>query len=178
MLRSARGNNLFRASVLCKVDHSAFTEILITKPQPNPRKLRRGIYFVDFTTIKKHSSAILELPDAAKITSLDTQSHAQQVAELVTKFVKDTDYPKGHDDLRNLLTRFHTITVLQGDPLGSATLVQHHIPLERGTALDYIPVYRIPHSQRQVLDTMVEDMLKEYVFEPSNSPWNFPVSRP
>ncbi len=51
-----------------------------------------------------------------------------------------------------LLTRFHEIITLPGDPLGSTTLVQHHIPLKPDTAPVYIPAHRFPHSQCQVLE--------------------------
>ncbi len=39
----------------------------------------------------------------------------------------------------------------------------------------YIPSYRLPHSQRAVVDGLVKDMLKEGVIQESTSLWSSPL---
>ncbi len=94
-------------------------------------------------------------------------------SEVITTFLQDTDYSEGQGKLRNLLTWFHEIIMLPEDPHGSTTLVQHHIPQKSDTSPVYIPAYRFRHSQCQVLDKIVKEMLEQDVIEPFNSPWNF-----
>ncbi len=39
----------------------------------------------------------------------------------------------------------------------------------------YIPSYGLPHSQKDVVDGLVKDMLKEGVMQESTSPWSSPL---
>ena len=39
----------------------------------------------------------------------------------------------------------------------------------------YIPAYRLPHKQREVVNQAVEEMLEEGVIQHSRSPWNSPL---
>lgn len=138
VVRSTRVNNLFIESALCKVAYSGFNKIFSKSPQPNPRKLRKGLYIADLITVTKHISVILKLPNVAKLTLPDNESRARQVGEVITTFLKDTDYSEGQCHLRNLLTRFYVLIKLPGDPLRSTTLVQHHISLKPDTTPVYI----------------------------------------
>lgn len=78
--------------------------------------------------VPKHVGVFLELPKITKITSPDTKSHARQVEEVIKIFLRNTDYPEGQNKFENLLTRFHDIIMLPGDPLDSTILVKYHIP--------------------------------------------------
>ncbi len=49
------------------------------------------------------------------------------------------------------------------------------LPLKSGTKPVYIPAYKLPHSQRQVVDEQIDDMLQQGVIQPSKSPWNSPL---
>ncbi len=37
------------------------------------------------------------------------------------------------------------------------------------------PAYRLPHSQRQIVDQQVKDMLAQGIIQHSRSPWNLPL---
>ncbi len=39
----------------------------------------------------------------------------------------------------------------------------------------YIPAYRLPHSQRTIVDNMVNDMLEQSVIQESRLQWNSPL---
>ncbi len=163
-------NNIYLESILCKVDHSGRTNVFITIPLYNTKKLGEVTYLVDFQMVPNHVCAILELLGVAEYTFPESAAHARQVREVVTKFQQDTDYLEGKRELSDLLTRFHETITLLGDPFRSTTLVQHHIPLKPDRAPVYIPAYRFPHSRHQVLDKIVEEMLEKNLTEPSNSP--------
>ncbi len=79
------------------------------------------------------------------------------------------------DGLEKLLTKYHAVISLPGDPLESTNAIKHEIPLKDDAAPVYISAYRYPHAHRVVIDRLVKDMLAQDVIEPSTSPWNFPL---
>ncbi len=54
------------------------------------------------------------------------------------------------------------------------TKVTHHIALQPGAQPSYVPSYRLPHSQRQVVQQKVDELLQGVIQE-SESPWNSPL---
>ncbi len=66
-------------------------------------------------------------------------------------------------------------TTALGEPLGVTTKVTHHIALQPGAKLSYVPSFRLPHSQRQVVQQKVDELLQEWVIQESQSPWNSPL---
>ena len=85
------------------------------------------------------------------------------------------DYPELKSSLLQLMTRYRDVIALPGEPLGATEQTMHHIKVNPGTSPVYIPAYRLPHSQRQIVDDQVEDMLKQGVIQHSTSPWNSPL---
>ncbi len=51
----------------------------------------------------------------------------------------------------------------------------HHIRLKPGTQPVYVAAYRLPHSQKAIVDEMIQDMLGQGVIQNSRSPWNSPL---
>ncbi|XP_058776595.1 uncharacterized protein LOC131650912 [Vicia villosa] len=51
----------------------------------------------------------------------------------------------------------------------------HHIPLLPNTPPINVKPYRYPHSQKEAMTTIINDMLKEGIIKPSNSPYSSPV---
>ncbi len=82
------------------------------------------------------------MPDVVKLTTLNTAFHARQVGEVITAFLKDTDYPKEPKGTKEFTAKFHGTFTMPGDPLRLATLVYNHIPLRSDTAPAYIPTKR------------------------------------
>ncbi len=53
---------------------------------------------------------------------------------------------------------------MPGEPLGATDKTEHHIKLKSG-----------PHSQRQIVDEQIKDMLEQGVIQHFASPWNSPL---
>ena len=74
-----------------------------------------------------------------------------------------------------LLGRYLNVVTLPGEPLGATTCIEHHIRLKPGTKPIYVPAYRLPHSQRQIVEEHIKDMKAQGVIQDSLSPWNSPI---
>ncbi len=64
---------------------------------------------------------------------------------------------------------------LPGEPLSVTHCAEHHIKLKPGSNPVYINAYKLPHSQRQLVEELIKDMLDQGVIQESNSPWNSPL---
>lgn len=94
---------------------------------------------------------------------------------LESDMLQGVDLPRHREALKNLLNEFRDTIALPGEPLGRTDMIDHHITLLPGVTPIYVPAYRLPHSQRQLAEELVQEMLRLGVVEPSKSPWNFPL---
>ncbi len=85
------------------------------------------------------------------------------------------DYPELQSSLTDLLGQYRGVLAFPGEPLGVTDRAVHHVRLKPDTKPVYIPPYRLPHSQRTIVDKMVNDMLEQDVIKESHSPWNSPL---
>ncbi len=88
--------------------------------------------------------------------------------------VKALDYPEGKSALLKLLTKHRHAVALPGEPLGLTNRLTHHIALQPDAKPSFVPSYRLPYSQRQVVQRKVDELLAEGVVQESHSPWNSP----
>jgi hypothetical protein len=51
----------------------------------------------------------------------------------------------------------------------------HEIHLKEGTQPVKVKPYRYPHSQKEEIEKMVQDMLQQGIIRPSNSPFSAPI---
>ncbi len=77
--------------------------------------------------------------------------------------VKVEDHPELRARLLDTLTRYRDIIALSGEALGATSLMAHNIKLKPGTRPVHIPAYRLPHSQRQVVNEQIEEILEQGV---------------
>ncbi len=174
---STKVNNLTMESGLCAVNQDGSTRLLVHNTHASPRRLKHGTYLVDcevLPTAVGEINALSSVP-SAQVNTPDTPEHESKVRAAVPSYTKTTDYPHEVDGLEKLLTKYHTVISLPGDPLGSTTAIKHDIPLRDDAAPVYVPAYRHPHEHRAVIDRLVKDMLAKDVIEPSTSPVNFPL---
>ncbi|CAC5365510.1 unnamed protein product [Mytilus coruscus] len=80
---------------------------------------------------------------------------------------------KERDQLVNVLENYSNVFV-NGGKLGNCDILQHEISMP----CDQKPIrqrpYKIGNQQKQILENMIDDMLKQDIIEPSTSPWAAP----
>ncbi len=77
--------------------------------------------------------------------------------------VKTLDYREGKSALLELLAKNRHAVALAGEPLGPTNRLTHHIALQPDAKPSFVPSYRLPHSQRQVVQLKVDELLAEGV---------------
>ncbi len=92
----------------------------------------------------------------------------------LSSFVSVVDYPELKQSLMTLLGWYREVIALPGEPLDATDETEHHIKLKPGVQPIYIPAYCLPHSQRQIVNEQIKDMLEQGVIQHSTSPWNSP----
>ncbi len=75
----------------------------------------------------------------------------------------------------SLLNKYWDVIAIPSEPLGATDKTEHHIRLKPNTQPVYIPAYRLPHSQMQIVEQQVKGMLAQGVIQHSRSPWNSPL---
>ncbi len=115
----------------------------------------------------------LEFPTACVFSvhksSVDTELGQPPTLRSVVNVV---DYPEMKHSLLELLERFRDAIALPGKSLGVTDRTVHHIRLKPGTQPVYVASFRLPHSQKAIVDEMIQDMLDQGVIQNSRSPWN------
>ncbi len=81
------------------------------------------------------------------------------------------DYSEAKPALLNNLAQHRQAIALPGEPLEVTNKVSHHIALQPDAQPSYVPSYRLPHNQRQVVQRKADELLQGVVQE-SHSPWN------
>ena len=102
-------------------------------------------------------------------------SFASVEDENLNKEINQIHFPEKRTDLINLLKEFREVVATTGDKLGRTNVIQHKILLEEGAKPFFIPNYKLPISQRQIVEDLIKDMKAEGIVRPSNSPYNSPL---
>ena len=118
----------------------------------------------------------LEFPNACVASARESCGDIErgQVPTL-SSLVNVVDYPERKHSLLELMGQYRDVIALPGEPLGATDRTEHHIQLLKGTKPVYVPSYRLPHSQREVVNKQIQEMLDQGVIQHSRSPWNSPL---
>jgi hypothetical protein len=84
---------------------------------------------------------------------------------------------EGLDELKEICLKYSDIFRLPGDRLTATKTAMHSIPTPSiipGRAIT-LKNYRIPEQHQEEVDKQVDEMLKQNIIAPSQSPWNFPI---
>ncbi len=152
-------------------DH--ISDALVTKKTGSTIILKDGVFFGTFEFLDQSST---EEPLLLPFTGVNAQnedvSNLTDVIVHLRPHVNVLDYPEAKPALLNLLIEHRQAIALPGEPLGVTNKVTHHIALQPGAQPSYVPSYRLSHSQRQVVEQKVDELLQEGVIQESHSPWN------
>ena len=173
----SRVNKLAVEPTLTTVHTENQTSVLAVNMSGGPINLKQGVFITQALVYdQKVVPEALEVP-AASVASLSGSAGdiEQGMGPTLSSFVNVVDYPDAKHSLLELLQRYRDVIALPGEPLGSTHHAQHYIKLKPNTHPVYIPAYRLPHSQREVVDKQIKEMLDQGVIQPSQSPWNSPL---
>ena len=156
----------------------------VANRSPAPIHLKRGTSFLSVQLLKGPiQEQELQQVQVSSIMQSQVRSLAQNQQEgnskqpepITSDMLSSVALRKDVESMVQLLTEYRDTVALSGEPLGRTDVLDHHITLYPGVSPIYVPAYRLPHSQREVADKLVQDMLRQGVVEPSKSPWNFPL---
>ena len=110
-----------------------------------------------------YETTVVSEPAEFPIASVQVVMQEGSKWDLIEPHVKVVDYPQQRTQLLRLLNDFEDVTALLGEPLFKTDLAQHYINLQPNTIPVFILAYHLPHSQREIVDNMVDDMLQKEV---------------
>ncbi|XP_019455099.1 PREDICTED: uncharacterized protein LOC109356222 [Lupinus angustifolius] len=122
-------------------------------------------------------------PTSAHLHHLRRMHHTQAIDELYALQVHtvDNEAPESlsHFDsmgpaLLKLLTKFSSV-FLKPQGLPPQRTQDHVIPIMTGAGPIHVKPYRYAHSQKNAIETMIQEMLQQGIIQPSSSPFSSPV---
>ncbi len=173
---SMRLHRLCLESTLSTVRTAHISDALVTNKTGSPIHLKDGFALGTYEVL--HLSSIeesLPLPVAGMNTQTSDVTDLADVIEPLMPYVNALDYSDAKPGLLKLLAQYRQAIALPGEPLGVKTHVIHHLALQPNTQPTYVPFYRLPHSEEQVVQQKVDELIKEGVIQESHSPWNSPL---
>ena len=147
---------------LFEINQSSFPVVLVNK---NKFELALG---------KGKFLGKLEKCDASQIMSINTDGGNQKPT--ASKMVNvDNGLEKGQTKLvKELADRYDSIFSKNENDLGYYEATQFNIDTGDHTPIKSRP-YRVPYSQQDTVNKMIDDMLTHKIISKSNSPWASPV---
>ncbi|CAG2254128.1 Retrovirus-related Pol polyprotein from transposon 17.6,Retrovirus-related Pol polyprotein from transposon 297 [Mytilus edulis] len=113
-----------------------------------------------------------ESKTSASVQNTPIEDEGAVMNEILSHIGHDLN-DKERDQMVNLLESYSNVFV-NGGKLGNCDILQHEISMP----CDQKPIrqrpYKIGNKQKQILENMIEDMLKQDIIEPSTSPWAAP----
>ena len=79
------------------------------------------------------------------------------------------------NSLLKICENFHDIFHMTGDKLTCTTAIEHEIPILSDQAPINQKMYRLPETQKEIINTQVSEMLDSDIIQHSKSPWNSPL---
>lgn len=105
----------------------------------------------------------------------DTSSKAERIKKILNKL--NMSHCDNHEKMliHHLVNEYHDIFHLEGDGLSFAKKGEHRIFTKPGINPVITKQYRIPHSQKNLVQEKIAEMLRDGIIEPSTSLWNSPI---
>ncbi len=150
-------------------------DALLTNKTGSSRTLKDGVLLATFEILNLSST---EEPLPLSVAGVNAQNadvtDLTDVMAHLRPHVNVLDYPYAKPALLNLLAQHMQAIALPGEPLGVTNKVTHRIAFQHGAQPSYVPSYRLSHSQKQVVQQKVGELLQGVIQE-SHSTWNLPL---
>lgn len=102
-------------------------------------------------------------------TDFETNGREKLLQENIDlKHLKEAE----RSSIEQICRKFSDIFLLPRDKLTYENIFEQKIPLKPRTSPVYKKPYRIPHSQRTIVEEEVDKMLKHDIVEEASSPWS------
>ena len=136
----------------------------------------RAVRFTRKTSLVRICQVEVQEPlPIARINQVTTDESGSVDQRTLDALCDDADRTEPEQDaLKKLVIANHDLFAKTKMDLGRATLVKHKIETESKTPIRLRP-YRIPYALTEIAQTEVDDMLRQEIIEPSDSPWAAPV---
>lgn len=141
--------------------------------------------FFNYTTLRQQQNMNFELkkPIEYGIFHLKESANKGEESKDLNDRVKfifaklKMDHCKGSESelIEKICQEFPYQFYVEGDNLGSTTVIKHHIKLIPDSKVVNIKQYRIPHTHREILLDMVNDYEKQGIIEKCQSNYNSPA---
>ncbi len=126
---------------------------LVVTTTGGPVRVKHGVYLGDGLVYdRKLLPTPLEFPTACVAAMQSSADIELGQDPTLSSLVNVVDYPEQKHLLLDLLHEYRDAIALPGEPLGSTEHTEHRILLKPNTKPVYIPAYRLPHSQRAIVD--------------------------
>lgn len=164
-------------STLSTIRERHLTDALVVNTTGAPIRIKQGLFLGKCLVYDKKVVPEPSIMPRACVSSVSQSAVDTELGQAPTlgSLVNIVDYPDMRPALLDLLGKYRNVLAFPGEPLGMTDRAKHHIRLKPNTKPVYIPAYRLPHSQRAIVDDMIHDMLQEGVIQESYSPWNSPI---
>ncbi len=148
-------------STLTTVQEGNKTIAIVVNTTAGPLKLKTGVLLAQALAFDGQVIPTpIQLPSVSVGAVHDSSASTEKSSTAsLESLVKVVDYPEHRPSLLSLLNKYHSVIALPGEPLGATSKAEHLIRLKSGAKPVYISAYRLPHSQRQVVDEQIDDML-------------------
>ncbi len=161
-------------STLSRDREDNITEALVVNTSGAPITLKHGQHIGQVLVYDRQVASEPEELLSVYVSAISSQSHdtAAQRSPSLEPFIKVAHYKHLKPTLLQVLEMQRGAIALPGEPLGVTHCAEHNMKLKPGSNPAYINAFKLPNSQRQLVEELIKDMLEQGVIQESNSPWN------
>lgn len=128
----------------------------------------------NYQTISKNFPQITPLNEF-KIVKVEEAGSTEERCRKLINILKEKWPTAHHDDMKELCKEFNDIFTIEGDSPSVNNFYTQKIKIKDHSKSSYIKNYRLPHSQKQIINEKLETLLKNKQIEPSVSEYNSPI---
>lgn len=120
-------------------------------------------------------------PNTSKLSNFELHSfnNNQKSLERVDKLLELINVSHLNNEERNsiqkICAKYSDVFLLNGDPLTVTNIMKETITLKNNVQPTYKKPYRVPHSQKDEINKLVNKMLKDGIIEETRSSWSSPL---